>query len=68
MAANMETVDLPIEGMSCTSCAQNVEKALASTEGVLAASVSYPTKTAHVEFSAENLDVEALAEVVAKAG
>ena len=68
MTAATETIDLPIEGMTCTSCAQTVEKALAATEGVLAASVSYPAETAHIEFAAETLDVDGLAEVVAKAG
>jgi Cu+-exporting ATPase len=68
MAATTETTDLPIEGMTCTSCAQTVEKALTSTEGVVAASVSYPTETAHVEFLPQMLDPQALAEVVVKAG
>ena len=68
MAATTETTDLTIEGMTCTSCAQTVEKALASTEGVVAASVSYPTETAHVEFLPETLDPKTLADVVAKAG
>ncbi|MBN2051048.1 MAG: copper-translocating P-type ATPase [Spirochaetales bacterium] len=45
----IETVILDIGGMSCTSCAARVEKALGQLEGVSAAHVNFATQKAHLE-------------------
>ena len=45
-----EHADLPIEGMSCASCAMKVEKSLGAVEGVSEATVNFATKKAAVEF------------------
>ncbi|MEQ9337652.1 MAG: heavy metal-associated domain-containing protein, partial [Miltoncostaeaceae bacterium] len=42
-------VELPIQGMTCSSCASRVEKRLNRMEGVHA-SVNYATERATVEF------------------
>ena len=39
---------LPIEGMSCASCAKSVEDALSRVEGVAGASVNFATERAEV--------------------
>ncbi|MEE8323392.1 MAG: heavy metal translocating P-type ATPase [Candidatus Bathyarchaeia archaeon] len=39
-----------IAGMTCTSCAQSIEKALTKTKGVNIASVNFATETAYVEY------------------
>ncbi len=39
-----------IAGMTCTSCAQSIEKALTKTKGVSIASVNFATETAYVEY------------------
>ena len=50
MAKN-QTLDLEIEGMTCTACARRVEKSLNKVPGVTAY-VDFATETAHVQGSA----------------
>ena len=45
-----ETCDLPIEGMSCASCAARIEKALNGRPGVTAATVNFASKRATVTY------------------
>ena len=47
--ATREHVELPIEGMSCASCASRIERTLNRLDGV-SASVNYATEQALVEF------------------
>lgn len=49
--AKDQTVDLEIEGMTCTACARRVEKSLNKVPGV-SAYVDFATETAHVQGSA----------------
>ena len=60
---------LPIEGMSCASCAKSVEGTLERVEGVAGASVNFATERAEV-IVAEGADVsiQALVEAVALSG
>ncbi|MFC0386247.1 heavy metal translocating P-type ATPase [Muricoccus vinaceus] len=59
-------LSLPVEGMSCASCAGRVERALAAVPGVSAAAVNLATHQALVE--GEALDPEALRAAVRRAG
>ncbi len=45
----MSTIELPITGMTCASCANRVERRLNKLDGVTA-SVNYATEKASVEF------------------
>jgi P-type Cu+ transporter len=65
--AEREHLDLPIEGMTCASCAVRVEKRLNKLEGV-EASVNFATETASVDFDPAGVAPEALLEEVTKAG
>ena len=49
MAATHEHLELPVEGMSCASCAGQIERRLNDLDGV-AASVNYATEQATVDF------------------
>ncbi|NML60210.1 copper-translocating P-type ATPase [Massilia sp. RP-1-19] len=60
-------LDLPIEGMSCTSCAGRVEKALRAVPGVLEATVNLATERATVR-TAGKPDAAALVQAVERAG
>ena len=46
----IEKVILPIQGMTCASCVEKVERALNSTAGVIRASVNFATEKAIVEY------------------
>jgi Cu+-exporting ATPase len=48
--AGLETVRLPIVGMSCASCVDKVERALNGVPGVLLANVNFATEEATVQF------------------
>jgi Cu+-exporting ATPase len=62
-----ERVDLPVEGMTCASCANRVERKLNKLDGV-EASVNFATERASVEFDPEALAPERLVEAVEAAG
>jgi copper chaperone CopZ len=60
--------DLPIEGMTCASCANRVEKRLAKQPGVESASVNFATKVATVTYDATATDPAQLAKAVDEIG
>jgi Cu+-exporting ATPase len=63
-----QQIELPITGMTCASCARNVERALKKTEGVGEAAVNLATERAHVRFDPQAVSVPQLVERVGKAG
>jgi Cu+-exporting ATPase len=62
------TVDLPITGMTCANCVQNVERALRKVEGVLRADVNLATEKATVEYVPSVVGLDALRRAVEEAG
>ena len=62
-----ERLELPIEGMTCSSCAGRVEKSLNRLEGV-EASVNFATERASVSFDPERVEPEALVGAVESVG
>ena len=65
---NYKKITLQIEGMSCASCAQAVEKGLNKTEGVKNANLNFAAEKAYVEYDPERIDEEKLTEVVRSTG
>src|SRR3954466_5073631 len=63
-----DAVRLQIEGMTCASCVNRVERALRKVPGVAAAEVNLAMETAEVQVSGPDADIDALAAAVAKAG
>jgi len=61
-------IDLPITGMTCANCVQNVERALRKVEGVLRADVNLATEKASVEYVPSLVDLETLKRAVESAG
>jgi Cu+-exporting ATPase len=66
MSTPIEPTTLSIEGMTCSSCVNTVEKALNSIEGV-SATVNFATETAHILAPAE-MDAKGFIKIVEKAG
>ncbi len=64
----IEKVILPIQGMTCASCVEKVEKALNSTAGVIRASVNFATEKATVEYIASEVTINELKKSVEAAG
>jgi Cu+-exporting ATPase len=66
-ATRSERIDLPIEGMTCSSCANRVEKRLNGIEGV-EATVNFATEQATVEFDPRQVEPEDLVAAVGETG
>lgn len=58
----------PVQGMTCASCVNHVEKTLKQQDGVLNASVNLATATASVEFMPEIVSAESLRTAVQEVG
>jgi Cu+-exporting ATPase len=66
--ASNDKVDLPIEDMSCASCAQRVEKQLGSAPGVRRAGVNFATARATVEYDPGVIGIHDLMEQIRSTG
>ncbi len=66
--AKAEKVLLPIQGMTCASCVNKVEKALASVKGVIRVDVNFATERASVEYLPEEVTIRVLKKAVQGAG
>ncbi len=60
--------ELPIEGMTCASCAQAVEKSLKDLDSVIQANVNLATEKATVEYESDKLTDQDFKKAVASAG
>ena len=67
MSAVNERVELPIEGMTCASCANRIERGLNSVDGV-SATVNYATERATVEYDPATVEPQQLVGAVESAG
>lgn len=61
-------VVIPVTGMTCSACANRVERAIASVPGATFAEVSFATRTARVTLANPQRDVLLALEAIAKAG
>ncbi len=61
-------VELPITGMTCANCVQNVERALRKVDGVLEANVNLATEKATVEYIPSVVNLRTLTKAVEDAG
>ena len=64
----MEKKTIAVLGMMCAGCAANVERRLGAMEGVAAAAVNLPARTALVEYDPERVTLAAMKERLAQIG
>ena len=64
----MNNKSFKIEGMTCSACANRVERAINKLEGVERANVNFATETLTVDFNNEKLSSQKIEEAVVKAG
>ncbi|PIG91655.1 heavy metal translocating P-type ATPase [Gloeocapsopsis sp. IPPAS B-1203] len=64
----MENATLKLRGMSCASCANNIEEAIRSVPGVEVCSVNFGAEQASVTYDPSKTDVAAIQEAVDAAG
>jgi P-type Cu+ transporter len=65
---HIETLTLPVEGMTCASCVLRVEKTLKKIDGVESANVNLATEAVSLSFDPGKTSLDALAKVVDVAG
>ncbi len=67
-ASDLKTVALDVGGMKCAGCVKAVEKQLEQNSGVISACVNLITEVAVIEYQAQSLVPEALADKLTKTG
>jgi P-type Cu+ transporter len=67
-AQHIQTLSLPVEGMTCASCVARVEKVLRKIDGVSIASVNLATEKATIAFDPARVQIDALVLAVSDAG
>lgn len=63
-----QKMSFALEGMSCTSCAANIEKKLNETDGVANASINFATEKGQVEFNQEVLNKDKIINIIKDLG
>ena len=67
-AAELKTVTLKVDKMTCAACPITVRLALKKVPGVASAKVDFKTKTAVVSFDPKKTTIKALTDATTKAG
>ncbi len=68
MSMALQTMNLPVRGMTCGNCARSVERKLSGTPGVKKATVDLQGASATVEYDADVVKPETLAGAVRQLG
>lgn len=61
-------VTIPIKGMTCSSCAQTIEKEINKLKGIKEVNVNFTTEKAKVLYDASNTKISEIKNVIEKAG
>lgn len=56
MGDNIKEINLKTEGIICTGCAEDMERILRETEGILDASVNYHNEIIHIKYDPKLID------------
>jgi Cu+-exporting ATPase len=65
---NQEKLNLPIEGMSCASCAVNIQKSLNQLEGVGQSNVNFATSRATILFEPRLINPDQIIQAIRHSG
>ncbi len=64
----MDTLTLKLRGMSCASCASNIEEAIRSVPGVSECNVNFGAEQATVKYNPQKTNLEKIQQAVEEAG
>ncbi|MFW6128777.1 MAG: heavy metal translocating P-type ATPase [Candidatus Aminicenantaceae bacterium] len=62
------SIEIPIQGMHCASCVQNIEKALLQSRGVTKAAVNLATEKAKVEYIPSEISLAEIQRTIEQTG
>ena len=65
---DIQTLSLPVLGMSCAACANSVESIIGTQEGVEKVEVNYATQTVKVTYHSNNVKLVTLQKAVQAIG
>ena len=68
MADKSEKINIPISGMTCATCAINLEKGLAEIPGVNKAAVNFASEKASVEYDPSKVDLTGISDTISELG
>ncbi len=60
--------NIRVTGMSCATCAVNIEKALAKTKGVAQARVNFASEKASIEYDPDKVDLNKIKDAISESG
>ncbi|HAS74807.1 MAG TPA: heavy metal translocating P-type ATPase, partial [Clostridiales bacterium UBA8960] len=63
-----KTITMPIEGMTCASCSQSIERKLSKNEGVTSITVNLATETAQIIYNPDKVRLSELKQQITKLG
>jgi Cu+-exporting ATPase len=66
--SKVQSINLPVKGMSCASCASRIEKKVGELEGVLKAGVNFGAEVAVIDFDAEKISPADVSRTIEKLG
>ncbi|MDW7662541.1 MAG: heavy metal translocating P-type ATPase [Bacillota bacterium] len=66
--SNLREIMIPISGMTCSSCAANIEKAVGKLQGVEKVSVNFATEKAMVVYDTNITRISEIKQSISKAG
>ena len=64
----MTAVNLKLTGMSCASCANNIERAILNVQGVIDGSVNFSSDRATVNYDPQQTNTNIISQAVAEVG
>jgi P-type Cu+ transporter len=64
----MEELNLKLQGMSCATCANNIEKAILNVPGVLAGNVNFSLESATVRYDPQQTNLNIICKAVTDIG
>jgi len=68
VTATIENLTLKLRGMSCASCASNIEVAIRDVPGVIECNVNFGVEQASIKYNPQKTDLEAIQAAVEAAG
>jgi len=68
LTEHRQQITLSISGMTCTNCAQTIEKVIGKLQGIYSIRVNFPLKQARVDYDNEQITVSSLIKAIQQSG